>query len=415
MSTPSVSSQPRNYKKHQGGDVPILDGRYDTFPTSAAVPVEVFHPAFAHFLALARDDTFQPQDDVVQLTADFIHSTSQIVATESPRQMTTRGMLSKLLGYPAIQTVQLNKSSADHMMPYSCRGEVLGTAALAIIEEKPELGTSGDGSVQGSFSFIQHWNDQRDLTQACFCPSFIISVAGPWLVVLGAIITSRVIVHRLTDYIWLGGGRAIDDARTLEIARILTGLREAIRSLTDFYASLSRPADDAARFYPLATSCMVNENGKMKTITWRYIRPLKGPDPSCVTFLAIDCEDEQQHLVVKFVERYGELVHKKLMAVRRAPELLYCGEVWPDTPERRGCGLRKMVVMKYVRGETIDKKYRLGRVPESVRKTVHEAITFLHQNQFVHGDVRCPNIIIEDDDGEEDKRVRLLDFDWSGA
>lgn len=160
-STPSVSSQPRNYKKHQGGDVPILDGRYDTFPTSAAVPVEVFHPAFAHFLALARDGTFQPQDDVVQLTADFIHSASQIVATESPRQMTTRGMLSKLLGYPAIQTVQLNKSSADHMMSYSCKGEVLGTAALVIIEEKPELGTSGDGSVQGSFSFIQHWNDQR--------------------------------------------------------------------------------------------------------------------------------------------------------------------------------------------------------------------------------------------------------------
>jgi len=75
--------------------------------------------------------------------------------------VTTRGMLSKLLEYPAIQAVQLNKSSADHMMPYSCRGEVLGTAALAIIEEKPELGTSGEGSVQGSFSFIQHWNDQR--------------------------------------------------------------------------------------------------------------------------------------------------------------------------------------------------------------------------------------------------------------
>ena len=160
-STPSVSSQPRNYKKHQGGDAPILDGRYDTIPTSAAVPVEVFHPAFAHFLALARDDTFQPPDDVVWLTKDFIHSTSQIVAAESPRQMTTRGMLSQLLGYPAIQTVQLNKSSADHMMPYSCRGDVLGTAALAIIEEKPELGTSGEGSVQGSFSFIQHWNDQR--------------------------------------------------------------------------------------------------------------------------------------------------------------------------------------------------------------------------------------------------------------
>jgi tRNA A-37 threonylcarbamoyl transferase component Bud32 len=46
-----------------------------------------------------------------------------------------------------------------------------------------------------------------------------------------------------------------------------------------------------------------------------------------------------------------------------------------------------MVVMRYVRGEMIDKKYQSGGVPESMRKTVHEAVKFLHQKQFVHGDV----------------------------
>jgi serine/threonine protein kinase len=72
-----------------------------------------------------------------------------------------------------------------------------------------------------------------------------------------------------------------------------------------------------------------------------------------------------------------------------------------------------MVVMKYVHGETIDKRDQLGRVLESVRKTVHEAVKFLHQKKFVHGDIRCPNIIIEDSNGEEDKHVKLVDFDWS--
>ena len=38
----------------------------------------------------------------------------------------------------------------------------------------------------------------------------IVSVAGPWLVVLSAIITFYVLVHQLTDYIWLGGGRAVE-------------------------------------------------------------------------------------------------------------------------------------------------------------------------------------------------------------
>ena len=136
ISTPSVSSEPCNYKKHQGGDVPILDGRYNTLPTSTAVPVEVFHLAFAHFLALARNDTFQPQDDVVQFTANFIHSTRRSWPPRVHAKWRHEGC-SATSRIPAIQTFQLNKSSADHMMPYSCRGEVLGTAALAIIEESP--------------------------------------------------------------------------------------------------------------------------------------------------------------------------------------------------------------------------------------------------------------------------------------
>ena len=155
--------------------------------------------------------------------------------------------------------------------------------------------------------------------QACFCPLFIVLVAGPWPCC--AQHTSCVIIHHLTDYIWLGGCHFVNDTCTLEVTCILNRLWQAIRSLSDFYTSLSCPMDNAARFYPL-----------------HYICPLKGPDPLCVTFLAIDCEDEHQHLAVKFVKCYSELIHKELMAIHHASELLYCRDVWSGTPQWHGCG-----------------------------------------------------------------------------
>ena len=78
----------------------------------------------------------------------------------------------------------------------------------------------------------------------------------------------------------------------------------------------------------------------------------------------------------------------------RAQELLYCGDVWPSTPERRGCGLRKLMVMNIYAGRRLTKSIG-GRVPQSLRKTVYEAIKFLHQKSFIHGDVRCPNIAVD--------------------
>ena len=36
------------------------------------------------------------------------------------------------------------------------------------------------------------------------CPTFLLASGGPWLTVLGAIFTDKVVVQRLTDFIWVG-------------------------------------------------------------------------------------------------------------------------------------------------------------------------------------------------------------------
>ena len=74
--------------------------------------------------------------------------------------------------------------------------------------------------------------------------------------------------------------------------------------------------------------------------------------------------------------------------------------------------------MDYVAGRTAAE---LGEVPESVRDAVRRALEILHGQGLVHGDIRLPNVIIEDcdDEGTEDEEsigahTRIVDFDWAG-
>ncbi|EEB92167.1 hypothetical protein MPER_09364 [Moniliophthora perniciosa FA553] len=208
--TPSVSSQPINYQNFQGGGTPILDGRYRLYPNPVGVPVELIHPAFAQFRALAADTSALPPEDVIRLTYQLMVAVSQISTDEAPRQEFTRGILTQILSYGFTQTVD---PSLDHVCLYSCAEEPLGVAAPGVVAEEAEMGTDGEASVRGSFSYLSHWtnSDNKALMKACCCPSFIVSLSGPWVAILGAVFTSNVVVHRLTDYIWLGNSRAIDN------------------------------------------------------------------------------------------------------------------------------------------------------------------------------------------------------------
>ncbi|PCH34829.1 hypothetical protein WOLCODRAFT_165848 [Wolfiporia cocos MD-104 SS10] len=381
--TPSANCNPANYYTHQNGIFAILDGRYGDSPNTIAPPVEIYHPVFASFVAEDRYDALDLPTDFVQKVAKLLRTVSQIATIEKSRQATTRSLLSDLLNLTIVQMVNRNSTSADYIVTYHRGSQPLGAAAIAIIEEKSELGSSGDASVQGSFSFIEHWADsnQEALRAACFCPSFVIAVAGSWIVICGAVLTSSAIVHRLTDYIWLGHSRAMDDDRALRLA---------------------------------PTAYKAGE----QTINFKYVKPLKGSDASCATFLAAECEGAQRRIVVKFVERYGVRAHRLLAKERLAPELLYYGDIWLSGPAQRGCGPRKMVVMEYVAGMTAgDAALKNdGILPSGVHPAVYRAMSLLHKHGMVHGDVRLPNIIIEEDHEGKDvrDRVKIVDFDWAG-
>ncbi|TFK91192.1 hypothetical protein K466DRAFT_542114 [Polyporus arcularius HHB13444] len=422
--SPSQNCKPHNYLKYQRGPIPILDGRYaaDT-PTTIAHPVEDFHYAFASFVAEYRDENTQLPEEFVRKVGALMDAVSVIDTDGSHRESDTRALLSNLLAVAFGRPVNSTRMwfSADHLLNYRREDSPLGVAALAIIEEHIELGVSGDGSVQGSFSYAQHWAhlSQKALSKACFCPSFVIAIAGPYIVICGAIVLGRPVVQRLTDYIWLANSRINDDTNALRIARVFFALGNALTRLRSFYVNDVQPAKPLAeaRYFPLANRAKIDE----RVVEFKYLRHLKdGAQEACVTFLAEECEGDKRKLVVKFVERYGVAAHELLAKHGLAPRLLSYGDIWLSGPEQRGCGSRKMVVMEYVEGCTADvalydsDEGDEGALPEGVPGVVERAVKILHDADMVHGDIRLGNVLIAAGDDDVGARVKIVDFDWAG-
>lgn len=233
--------------------------------------------------------------------------------------------------------------------------------------------------------------------------------AGPWLTVLGAVLTEKCIVQRLTDLIWIPAHSTIDPDQCLRVARIMHALRESVTQLRDWYDNIfkrqeplydiSRPVRHS-RFFPTPDTYMCNGN----PVRFTYQEPLES-HPSCVTYLAKTVAAEPINVVVKFVSKYGDDVHSAMAAAGFAPKLLYYGPI-NIASHMPSYGRLRMVVMEYVDGTTA---YSALKLPENFHQDLTKAIDYCHTKGFVFGDLRKPNIMIT-----QGSKVQLIDFDWAG-
>lgn len=101
-------------------------------------------------------------------------------------------------------------------------------------------------------------------------------------------------------------------------------------------------------------------------------------------------------VVIKFTPTYCEDAHRKLAEKGRAPFLRFC--------ERVASVGMYVVVMDYENGEHVDKPLQDKMHIEQLR----EAVGALHDANYVHGDLREPNVLITADG------LKIIDFDWCG-
>jgi hypothetical protein len=110
-------------------------------------------------------------------------------------------------------------------------------------------------------------------------------------------------------------------------------------------------------------------------------------------------------VVVKFTAQYHPEAHRRLADMGFAPLLHACVPV---------CGGLFMVVMDRVHGKLAwDLVQRNELIPDEVYEDIRDAITLLHSDNLVFGDLRTPNIMVVPS-GSGRCRGMLIDFDWVG-
>ncbi|KAJ7938610.1 hypothetical protein B0H13DRAFT_1587535, partial [Mycena leptocephala] len=371
-------------------------------------PIQLYNPAFAHFIDNVTNPALEIPDKVVIATADLMRKASTIYEDESIRRTKIRPALKNALSYGITQLISDDGTTPDVITWTMSRtdGSLNEAVALLIEEEKRELGEGGcDASIQASFSMLRYWaqSNVRQLSFSpgrCRCPTFLIAFAGPWLAVLGAVLTDKCIVQRLTDFVWIGNGAVLNDNECLRVARVPHSLTRSLGHLREYYVALASTNDpEPSRFFPSPNSFL---SGGVP-VRFEYVEALDR-DAACVTFLSRTLEDQPRTVVVKFAQAYCREAHELLAANSMAPELLYCGRVdYSDgAPWYQPF---QMIVMEYIDGKTVAQLH--DKLPEDFAGQLTTIISVLHNGGYVFGDLRWPNIMVAK------KKVKLIDFDWA--
>ncbi|KAI6096220.1 glycosyltransferase family 20-domain-containing protein [Pisolithus sp. B1] len=410
---PSEVAKSMQYVTNQEGKSWILDCRcLDEGPATVGPPIQLFNLVFTYFASKAFDPKHSIPPAFICHVCTAVELFAQIHSSEASRQTSLRSILQDIISFPIIFMGSADGTLAD--------GVVLGSHGrtecmyLVVVEEKRELGDgSSDPSTQGAFSYLRIFCQPTNhtlLLKTC-CPAFIIAHAGPWLTILGGVITSKCIIQQLPNFLWVPIHSTHDDDQWLHIAHVFHVLQESVGCLQSWYENNREALYDPScpiphpQFFPSIN--MFLEGGV--EVPFQYQQPLEF-DNTCVTYLAETKEIYPRKMVVKFITTYGVDAHKMLADAGFTSKLHYFGPIGTDENIVLFSELR-MVVMDYIEGLMLSDALKQHKVPPSFVTHLRQAIAQLHDAGLVFGDLRAPNIMVTPNNKVT---VQLIDFDWAG-
>ena len=145
---PADSETSSNYTKSQISDS-IYDGRYKSNRprTSVAPPVQLFHPAFGHFLDSVKSNDTLPHD-IIRQTAEYMKAASAIYESERKRRKVLTPLLCAILDINIQMILNEDKTNPPFL--------------IFLQEDKNEFGDGGsDPSTQAGVSAGCCWAQSR--------------------------------------------------------------------------------------------------------------------------------------------------------------------------------------------------------------------------------------------------------------
>ncbi|PCH32989.1 hypothetical protein WOLCODRAFT_159755 [Wolfiporia cocos MD-104 SS10] len=413
-----------------------LDALYNYRPLHLIPPpITIYHPVFNKFLQMMVD----PQDfthDELDLAQTFVTQAASYYIFETDRANEISAMSSAV--HPRILAAATLSYISGELRPdgvvFSAKLLYGFRTVAAITQVKAEIGEgSCDPIAQAECAYVAIYSSDEALPvrEVCCCPAFLIGIAGPNIIVSGAVFADTLIAQPLTDYISIVPRPAhnhrspLDDAG-YRVARLFRALRECIKDLDEYYAKLvqaisprapllagllpARVAPASGGVRALRVPAMTGPNfttycdGAGKAVVLEYRERLV-PHISMKTVFVAEAKSESEtaKVVVKFAYAYTREAHE-LLAKASPPQASP-----PQAPKLRYCAYEpsvgmQVVVMDFVEGREVD-----GALTQPAHiQSLRGAIMTLHQGGFVFGDLRAQNVLRVGDG------IVLVGFDWCG-
>ncbi|KZT68353.1 hypothetical protein DAEQUDRAFT_766353 [Daedalea quercina L-15889] len=393
------------------------DAVYNYRPLDLAPPpITIYHTVFAKFLrmmnepcAFTHEELDHAQKFVTQAVTYYSKEDKRIIHSSEMALAVHPQILSSMS--PSFTSSRLEPDGV--VRSAMLHNDLYTVPALA--EVKVEVGEGGcEPLAQAECAYVAIYSsdEARPVRQACCCPALLVGMAGPNIVVSGAVFADQLIAQPLTDYISViprpgQEGRSPLDDTGHRVARLFKALKVCIAELDGYYAET---AQRIASPPPPAVAAVMGSTASVSRAS-AGVAHMHAPPIICPHFSEYLDNDGQ---LFKLVYEKWLVPHITMKAVfiaeaRSTNTEAQGGAETAKAPRLRHCAYEDsvgmwVIVMDYVEG---------GEVKERLTEPAHvaslrAAVGKLHDCGLVFGDLRRPNVLVA---GE---RVVLIDFDWRG-
>ena len=333
----------------------------DVTDISHDLPVVLQVKEFGTFVTEFQADGI-PDENVLKFAVELMFSMSSVFDTEAERVVVLKKIFSRYEVSMSTTVTDSYRTDAEIL----CKGKV-----VVLFEFKNTMGIgTGSPNYQNIGNYLHTCKSEDPVGRH---PILLVTIAGcDYFQVFGAVWNGRdkLCIDPLTPPMSLVLIPYESRKNIVQVARALSALETSIRPLADFETT----NQDGPYF---------DWDSKLTDMT-----PIRGKPR---VFRALK---DSKKVVVKFVQQYGKEVHESLSKAGLAPQLYTCEKLVGDW---------MAVVMEAIEGDTLVE----GR-PDDFEGFLQKLKAKLDAHQFVHGDLRAPNIVFDD------SKIRIVDFDWAG-
>ncbi|KAF8623880.1 hypothetical protein AX15_006152 [Amanita polypyramis BW_CC] len=391
---PSSGGQPKVFAEKQATDAKIMCGRPQE--TSAPIPLTLLHPIFAKFVDDCEHS--QPSRQINQFTLKLAASMSKFYPDEKARTKELKLLFSDL-GID-LQTIRITGTVYE-----TDAALIKGNKFLLVCGEiKNNAANNVDPFLQAILYYLEQTREVAPTFPLSVLPAIILICAGPYLSFAGAVWNGRPNVQILTPAIPLHFHSTDLKLRKMT-ASCISAFSSAVQSLKahynePFYHQTSTVDDiypSVHNIFPYPVSFKSDISGSSKEFI--YYSLVK----SGKLIFRGEISDTHEKICIKFVQHYSLEVHSFCASISCAPKLL----AFEPLP-----GGWYMVIMEDL-NDYFD-LFRSSLAPDrmdAVKERLNDVLGRMHQQGFVHGDIRNVNVMIKDG---PILVVMLVDFDWAG-